>query len=151
MIKGIYFKKDPYMDASTISKILLDINFFNKDNKYIEIDSSSTVKRYTYMGNDYITLRYYCDKLDLLLGMKILLNLIEKSNNKLLKTFTLNNSIFASYPNFYNIDKEEGDKMSYFIEELMRVSAFLLKTEPSKVPELIKDYIDLSISYPSKD
>ena len=150
MIKGIYLSEEPYMSEFTKVDILSDLNFIYKDSEPDNFSTDNyTIKRESYRGELFITTLYKSNYEPGLKSMEITFKVIQNANPDFLKVFRFGKEkLIVSYPNFY--EAGDGEKYGRFMEELIRIVVFLLRyRDPGEVSEMIDEYIELSVSYPS--
>lgn len=152
MIKGIFLIEEPFMDEVTDLEILSDLDFLYEDSEPTTYNGGEYImKKSAYRGDNFITTIYETSYQPSMSAMFIAYSIIQKANPSFVKVFKYGeNRLIISYPNFYEDGIEIAKTYQDMIEELLRVTVFLLRNnDPEDSVELLKEYIDINISYPS--
>lgn len=154
MIKGIYLTENPNMDKVSNIDILSDLDFlFRESEPSVFNGDLFSMRKTTFNCNKFVINVYESSKGSSLDGMFIAYNIIQRANPSFVRVFKFGeNRLISAYPNYFIGDDEDEEYnviYSRMIEELLRISVFLLKNNsPEEASYLLRDYINLSISYP---
>ena len=152
MIKGIFLMEEPYMDEVSELEILSDLDFLYEESKPSNFnDGNYTMKKSSYKGENFITTIYETDYEPSMKAMFIAYDIIQKANPSFIKSFKYGkNKLIVSYPSYYEDGPDAVKIYSDMIDELLRVTVFLLRyNSPDEAVEQLREYIEMSVSYPS--
>lgn len=153
MIKGIFLMEEPYMGIVSDSDVLSDLDFLYGDSEgNATLDGGNyQMKKSIFKGERFVFTIYESDYDPSLRAMFIAYKVIQNANPDFVKVFKYGeNRLITAYPNFSEDGVEIANTYASMMDELLRVTVFLLRNyDPDEATEQLKDYISMSVSYPS--
>lgn len=157
MISGIKLPVTPNIDGVTLNNVLADLDLLNE--KYPKTTFKNArgvgIEKKIYIGNKYTIslIEYEKEDNSSFDSLCKLYSLISSAIPKFIKSFRCSNRlIMIAYPKFD--DYRVNELYEFIMEEVQRVSVFLIKTfgmeREDYIKELIRDYVDMCVEYPGK-
>ena len=145
MIRGYYLKYAPYMDKYTKEEIMGDLDLLREDKRgYGKVQGKETSKRNSYKGGKfYITLFKFTNEDNKIVLLNIYKTL-EKALPRFVKVFELKSGhIVVATPYFG--DKIEDYTYNMIMDELLRITSFIIDLNSSHIVDFIRDYANINV------
>ena len=153
MIRGIALSEKPGMKGVTLSKILANLDLLREFSDPVIYESSleDSMKRSQYYSNSYLTTIYETSYSRGYEALWVLLDILQEALPDYLVCFRYTSTqILYSIPNYYfRVNSTEGLVYENLMDELLRLTVFLVKTfsrdRRKEIVNLIRDYVNLSV------
>lgn len=156
MIKGFYLRDDPFMTDISETKVLSEIDLNREVDSVIEYpEEGQMAEKHTYESDLLMISVFEIPKESGYNALYEVYSLLEKANPNYIKVIKKSKTtLIVAYPNFSEIEDDDPDKYDRLIEELVRVSVFLLRHYYSSesmdtIVEYLRDYIKICVSTPT--
>lgn len=147
MVKGIFLKQPPCMHKYSETDVLADIDFLNEINK----KDNKELGYLNYLGEKFEVLLMKMEEKEKRDSMIKVANTLQNASPELIKTFVLDDvNVIVAFPSLKRYLDGDNKIYSFIIEELLRVTTFLLSFPDwtdEQVINYLKVYINLFIKW----